>query len=146
MLEAALCDFASCYGVVAVTRPGLPGAWVWREAEPLKLASIGLGIRRGVTLHGCAVNLDERAERGFRDIDACGIRGVRVTSIAACTERPGPLLSEAAATLAGAFAARLGRSPEECPIASLELSSAMSPTLDDGEHGIDGPSRAVLRR
>lgn len=106
-LEAALVDTAAAFGVFASTRPHAPGIWV---ASGAKLGSIGLAIRRSVTLHGAALNLDARATRGFAGFDACGMRGIRVTSIAAETGLPAPSCEWAASELATALARQLGLS------------------------------------
>jgi lipoyl(octanoyl) transferase len=106
-LEAALIDTAAAFGVFASTRPDSPGIWV---ASGAKLASIGLAIRRGVTLHGAALNLSARSLRGFDGFDPCGLRGIRVTSIETETGLPAPSCEWAAAELATALARQLGRS------------------------------------
>ncbi len=119
-LERALCRTAGACGVTAHRRAGLPGIWTGSAPDERKLASIGLAVRRGVTLHGCALNLDARAEAGFSGFDPCGLRGVRVTSLASegaadvAPERIAPLL-------AAALALELGLEPVEC--AADELAS-----------------------
>jgi len=82
---AALGDFQ----VRAETRPGRVGVWVPRpEKPPLpdgepredKIAAIGVRIRRWVSFHGVAVNV-EPALSHFDGIVPCGIRGHGVTSL-----------------------------------------------------------------
>jgi lipoyl(octanoyl) transferase len=58
------------------------GVWV----EDRKIGSIGLHVRRGITTHGFALNVDADL-RPFEWIVPCGLGGVRMTSIAA--ERAG---------------------------------------------------------
>jgi lipoate-protein ligase B len=53
------------------------GVWV----EDRKIASIGVHVRRGVTTHGFAVNVDADLAP-FEWIVPCGLGGVRMTSIA----------------------------------------------------------------
>jgi lipoyl(octanoyl) transferase len=55
---------------------GKTGVWV----EDRKIASIGIGIRRWVTMHGFALNVASDLS-GFRSIIPCGLPGVRMTSI-----------------------------------------------------------------
>jgi lipoyl(octanoyl) transferase len=57
-------------------RSGFPGVWV----ESRKLGAVGITVRRGVSLHGCAlnVNLDLRP---FSYIIPCGLAGVDMTSL-----------------------------------------------------------------
>lgn len=122
-LEAALIDTAAAFGVFASTRPNAPGVWV---ANGAKLASIGLAIRRGVTLHGASLNLDARAARGFTGFDPCGMRGVRVTSIESETKLPPPSCEWAASELAAALARQLGRALEPIECVTLDFPEALS--------------------
>jgi lipoyl(octanoyl) transferase len=62
--------------VCAAVREGLTGVWV----DDRKIASIGVHVSRGVTTHGFAVNV-ENDLRPFDWVVACGIQGVRMTSI-----------------------------------------------------------------
>jgi len=121
-LERALCGTAARCGVHAYARAGLPGVWTGDAAAARKLASIGLAVRRGVTLHGCALNVDARAERGFRDFDPCGLPGVRVASLATVAASPAPPIETVAEMLAYELAAALGVSPERCAPADLPAS------------------------
>lgn len=118
-LERALCATAARCGVDAYPRAGLPGVWTGEAGAERKLASIGLAVRRGVTLHGCALNVDARAERGFRDFDPCGLPGVRVASLATTTRSVAPAVESVAEMLACELASALGASPERCAPAEL---------------------------
>ena len=75
---------------------------------PRKLASIGVGIRRWVTYHGFALNVNVDL-RGFAPIVPCGLHHVEMTSVARELERRGPPAAAAAldararAALARAF-------------------------------------------
>lgn len=66
------------FGVEAARRVGMTGVWV----GACKIASIGVGIRRWVTLHGFALNVATDLSY-FDAIVPCGIEGCRMTSIAA---------------------------------------------------------------
>jgi lipoyl(octanoyl) transferase len=77
-LEEVLIESLSKLGIVAQQRPGLTGVWIGLE----KIASIGVGFRRWVSLHGFALNVT--TDLSFFDaIVPCGIAGCRMTSIAA---------------------------------------------------------------
>jgi lipoate-protein ligase B len=76
-LEQALIEALAACGIMAYRREGLTGVWVGTE----KLASIGIGIRRWITLHGFAVNVATDLT-AFDRIVPCGIEGCRMTSIA----------------------------------------------------------------
>ena len=110
-LEGALCDTAAAFGVAAHVREGLPGVWT---ADDRKLASIGLAVRRGVTLHGCALNVAPSAESGFAGIDPCGLPGVRATSLVGAGAPADLALDDVVPVLAAALAARLGLAADRC--------------------------------
>ncbi len=76
-LEAVLVATLRAYGLEACRREGLTGVWVGEE----KIASIGVGVRRWVTYHGFALNVDPDLSY-FSDIVPCGLAGVRMTSMA----------------------------------------------------------------
>jgi len=74
--DAAAQALAEC-GVEAVRQQGKPGLW----ARGGKIVSLGLRIRRGVSYHGIAVNVD--LDRSFFDcIVPCGVAGERISSLA----------------------------------------------------------------
>jgi lipoyl(octanoyl) transferase len=66
--------------------PQFTGVWV----EDRKIASIGVHVSKGVTTHGFAINVDNDVEP-FHQVTACGLPGVRMTSIALETGRTGGL-------------------------------------------------------
>ncbi len=79
-LEETLCAVAREFGVEAFRRAGFPGAWV--EGSPArKLGSVGIGVRRGVSLHGASLNVSRASARGFDGFDPCGLPGVVATSL-----------------------------------------------------------------
>jgi lipoyl(octanoyl) transferase len=94
LLEAVLVEVSRRVGVEAATREGLTGVWVGER----KLASIGVGVRRWISLHGFAINVCGPLE-GFAHITPCGLAGVRMTSLAA--EGAPPMTVEEAAALTG---------------------------------------------
>ncbi len=81
-LEEVNLAVLSEYGVHGHRREGLTGVWV----ENRKIASIGVGIRRWVSMHGFALNVAKKLP-GFSDIIPCGIAGVAMTSLSAETGR-----------------------------------------------------------
>jgi len=76
-LEAALIDTLADFGVTGSRREGFAGVWI--DART-KIASIGVGVRRWVTLHGFALNVCCDLSR-FEVIVPCGLEGVRMTSL-----------------------------------------------------------------
>ncbi len=78
ILEAAVIDTAAAFGVAATHVEGLPGIWVAGER---KLAAIGVRVKRGVTTHGLALNVNTDL-KWFEEMIPCGIPNKRVTSLA----------------------------------------------------------------
>lgn len=77
-LESACIAWLAEQGVKAGRREGAPGVWVGRD----KVAALGLHFRRGVSMHGLAINLRPDLT-GFGWITPCGIRDGGVTSVLA---------------------------------------------------------------
>lgn len=75
-LEQVVIDVLADFQVPSGRRSGLPGIWVGEA----KIASIGLAIRRGVSLHGVALNNSVDLSL-FDLVTPCGITGVQMTSI-----------------------------------------------------------------
>jgi lipoyl(octanoyl) transferase len=70
------------FNVHGERREGRIGIWVVRPGGPeAKIAAIGVRVRRWVTYHGVAINLDPDLEH-FAGIVPCGISGFGVTSLA----------------------------------------------------------------
>lgn len=79
-LEDVLIAVARRFGLTARRQRGFTGVWLGNA----KLAAIGVGIRRWVTMHGFALNVaDLRSE--FAAIVPCGLAGIGVTSLAEAT-------------------------------------------------------------
>jgi lipoyl(octanoyl) transferase len=76
-LEAAIIATAARFGVRAERVEGLTGVWV---EGARKLAAIGVRVRRGVTTHGLALNVNTDL-RWFAEMVPCGIRDKDVTSL-----------------------------------------------------------------
>ena len=76
-LEEALIVTCKAFDVEATRREGLTGVWV----EDRKLASIGVGVRKWIAMHGYAINITKESLIGFTAITPCGIDGVTMTSL-----------------------------------------------------------------
>jgi lipoate-protein ligase B len=91
--------------------PGWTGVFVDapEDTRPRKIASIGVGVRGWVTLHGFALNVDLDLA-GFDAIVPCGLPAVEMTSIARelGDRAPADLGARARAAVRRAFQARLG--------------------------------------
>jgi lipoate-protein ligase B len=119
ILEAAVIVTAARFGVVAGRLDGLTGVWV---DDQRKLAAIGVRVKRGVTTHGLALNVNTDL-RWFDEMIPCGIAGKETTSLA--RELGHPLEMELVEDqLARALAAHLGL------------------RTDDGAPAVTGPAGA----
>jgi len=76
-IEELLLALCASFGVPAIRREGLTGIWIGER----KLASIGVGVRRWVSMHGFALNVGDESLSGFAHITPCGIGGVRMSSL-----------------------------------------------------------------
>jgi lipoyl(octanoyl) transferase len=92
-LENVIIAILNEYGLKGERREGLTGVWV----ENRKIASIGIGVRRWISMHGFALNVGENLE-GFSNIIPCGINGVTITSLSKETGRSFPIQEVAIVT------------------------------------------------
>ena len=84
VLEDVIIRVCARAGVVAGRREGLTGVWV----QGRKIASIGVGVRRWVSMHGFALNVTDACLAGFQAITPCGLEGVRMTALERESGRP----------------------------------------------------------
>lgn len=76
-LEDALIRASQYFGVAASRREGLTGVWI----EKRKLASIGVGVRKWISMHGFAINITRESLPPFCAITPCGIDGVTMSCL-----------------------------------------------------------------
>jgi lipoate-protein ligase B len=103
-------------GIAAVFRREAPGLWVEQAAgEPAaKICAFGVNIHRRVAIHGFALNVTTALD-AFDVIVPCGLRGARVTSIAAQIASPAEappieaLAERVAEMLGAAYGVRFAR-------------------------------------
>jgi lipoyl(octanoyl) transferase len=105
VLESALIATCEHYGVAATTPPEQTGVWVGAD----KIASIGIGVRRGVAYHGIALNVSTDLSF-FAHIVPCRGSGVNVTSLARLCGSA-PAMDEIGEIFAAHFAERMGLVP-----------------------------------
>ena len=79
-LEAWVIAALGDLGVEARAVPDRIGIWVDRDGSEAKIGAIGVRVRRWVTMHGLAVNLDPKLSH-FSGIVPCGIAEFPVTSL-----------------------------------------------------------------
>ncbi len=85
-LEEWIIHTLARFNVKGERRDGRVGIWVTRNGREDKIAAIGVRVRRWVTFHGIAINVDPDLSH-FAGIVPCGIRGsaeqkLGVTSLA----------------------------------------------------------------
>jgi lipoyl(octanoyl) transferase len=125
-LEQVLIEVLAMLGIMAQQRAGLTGVWIGQE----KIASIGIGFRRWVSMHGFALNVATDLSF-FHAIVPCGIADCRMTSITA--QGLEAITSESVSQIvANRFAAVFGyqRILRAC---EAELSALIDPTVHTGE-------------
>jgi lipoate-protein ligase B len=81
-IEQALCQAVREFGLHAEAGRGGPGLWLGSS----KVASIGIEVRRRISRHGFAVNVDMDLEP-FRGIVPCGAPGLAITDLSRAAGR-----------------------------------------------------------
>lgn len=76
LLEDVMIRTAADFGIAAGQDPRNRGVWVGGN----KLGSVGIAVRRGVSFHGFALNVNLALEP-FDWINPCGLTGIGVTSM-----------------------------------------------------------------
>jgi lipoate-protein ligase B len=97
-LERTVIEALGHFGVRGGIDPGRPGVWVGRD----KIAAIGIAVRRGVTYHGFALNIDVGLDY-FGYMIPCGIPDRGVTSLARLLGHP-VSMEEAGRAVVASFA------------------------------------------
>ncbi len=82
-LEQLLIEVLAEYGIRASQRESLTGVWI----EDRKIASVGVGVRHWITMHGFALNVCGDLSP-FNYIVPCGINNVTMTSMEKETGNP----------------------------------------------------------
>jgi lipoyl(octanoyl) transferase len=103
-LEEALIRTCADFGIAATRKRGMTGVWV----ENRKLASLGVGVRKWISMHGFAINITPESLLPFFAITPCGIDGVVMTCVSNEAGRPVDV-REFADVLEGHFQELFGR-------------------------------------
>lgn len=85
-LEQAIIDTCEAFGVPAGRREKATGVWTG-DGAARKLTSIGIAVKRWVTMHGFALNVATDLTR-FTAINPCGFEAAVMTSMSAELGRP----------------------------------------------------------
>lgn len=88
-LEETLIRVCEDFGVAAGRNPGWTGTWTLDAsgAPAHKLASLGIAVKRWVTMHGFALNVATELAR-FSRINPCGLEAGVMASLTSVTGRP----------------------------------------------------------
>jgi len=95
-LEEVVILTCSACGVATRRREELTGVWAGEK----KIASLGVGVKRWVAMHGLALNVGNSSLDAFQHITPCGISNVEMTSLenesglVQSVEKTGALLAE----------------------------------------------------
>jgi lipoyl(octanoyl) transferase len=115
-LEEAIIRSVADFGLLGLRVAGRTGVWTGPPAAPRKLASIGVAVRKWVTLHGLALNVNTDLDR-FAAINPCGFPAGVMTSMARELGQPVDLarVKEALATHLGQVFQRAWRETVDSP-------------------------------
>jgi lipoate-protein ligase B len=83
LLEKVLLTTLTDFNLYGESLPGKTGVWI----EGRKIASIGVAVRRWISYHGFALNIDNDLNN-FEAIVPCGLSGVTMTSMSREKGRP----------------------------------------------------------
>jgi lipoate-protein ligase B len=76
-LETSIIRTLNDFGLQGMRRPPYTGIWI----DNRKIAAIGIAVRRGITFHGLALNVNTDLSY-FKRIIPCGLAWADVTSMA----------------------------------------------------------------
>ncbi|HLB33461.1 MAG: lipoyl(octanoyl) transferase [Verrucomicrobia bacterium RIFCSPHIGHO2_12_FULL_41_10] len=76
LLEEVIINTLALYHLSGNRKEGMTGVWINKS----KIASLGIGVRKWISLHGLALNVCGDLSP-FEEITPCGLSGVTMTSI-----------------------------------------------------------------
>lgn len=82
-MENAIIATLSKYGISSFGKSGIEETGVWINQEnlqPKKIASIGIAIKKWISFHGVAINIDEDP-KAFQGMKPCGLSSEVMTSL-----------------------------------------------------------------
>jgi lipoate-protein ligase B len=114
LLEAIIISALAKFGVPGNVDPNAVGVWTPNHAcSPAKVCAIGVRIRRGVTLHGLALNVTTDL-RYFDLIVPCGLTNRPVTSLQQLLGDSAPGMAEVKSVLVDKLSVKL-KEPLQTP-------------------------------
>lgn len=79
-LENWIINFLAKFNIKGEIKKGRVGIWVMHNGQEKKIAAIGIKIKKWVSYHGLAINIDPDLA-AFNNIVPCGIKEFGVTSL-----------------------------------------------------------------
>jgi len=86
-MEQAIIQLLADHNIEAYGRRDAPGVYVKNTDTEMKIAALGLRVRRGCSYHGLALNIDMNLEP-YQRINPCGYAGMAITQMSALHESP----------------------------------------------------------
>ena len=114
-IEDLLIEFLAKFELSATRRTGLTGVWI----DDRKIASIGVGVRHWITMHGFALNICGDLAP-FAQITPCGLANVTMTSVERETDRK-VTLAEAANIMQQLAQLRINRLRIEAGLQTISI-------------------------
>jgi lipoyl(octanoyl) transferase len=105
-LQEAVIDCLGRCMIRASVDPGAVGVWVEDRHQLAKICAIGVRVKRGVSMHGVALNV-ETDLKYFELIVPCGLEGRPVTSVRKLLGMRAPAMQDVKWLLANALVAQL---------------------------------------
>ncbi len=112
LLEDIVIETLASFGIKGERDEGATGVWVRSGAQSAKVCAMGVRVRRWVTLHGLALNIDPDLLH-FSLIVPCGLHGRPVTSLRVLLGDDCPTLHQAKDTITAIAQRRFGEMAEE---------------------------------
>jgi lipoate-protein ligase B len=142
VLEDALIAALARYGLEGRRVSGRTGVWL---SEREKIASIGVAVRRWVSYHGFALNVENTLD-DFALIHPCGYHDIRMTSMAERLGGGSPSLTDVRSAVTAELAARLGfHRVEEHARRDLWTVAGIAPTADTSKQWAAGDSPGPIQ-
>jgi lipoyl(octanoyl) transferase len=92
-LEMAVIGTLAAFGIGACVDPAAVGVWTSHNGKPGKVCAIGVRVKKGITLHGLALNVTTDLSY-FDLIVPCGLVGRGVTSLSQLLGEKAPSMDE----------------------------------------------------
>jgi lipoyl(octanoyl) transferase len=107
-LQSAVISTLARIGITGELDPAAVGVWVrMPNGEPGKICAIGVRVKRGISLHGLALNVETDLDY-FRLIVPCGLAGRAVTSVRELLRERTPGMADVKRILAAELADSIG--------------------------------------